>query len=92
MREAVTVLNMPALETAIIQVTQIWQTEVGDKLRTTIEGTRLGCPATTVQVSTFSDWRAALCQRARETGRPLMVSWRNYGGGDRRLTLSEWAH
>ena len=85
------VLELPALETAIIHVTRITQVEVGDRVRTTIEGDRLGYPRETVQVSTLGSWQAALAKRAQDLNRPLTVNWRNYSHGDRRLVLIEWA-
>jgi hypothetical protein len=82
---------MPALETAIIHVKKISQVEVGDRLRTTVDGETVGYPSCIVQFSTFQDWKAALCQRARDLGKPLEVGFRNYGSGDRRLVFVEWA-
>ncbi len=84
-------LELPALETAVVRVTRISRVEVGDKIRTTIDAERLAYPPQMVQFSTFSEWRAALAERAKTLDRSLTVSWRNYGSGDRRLSLIEWA-
>lgn len=85
------VTTFPTLETAIIRVTNISRVEVGDKIRSTIDGERIGYPPTFVQVSTLSEWMASLCQRARELEKPLEVGFRNYGHGERRLITVEWA-
>lgn len=84
-------LSLPALETAIVLVRHISRIEVGDKVRTTIDADRVSHPPQRLQVSTFSDWRAALAMRALELARPLTISFRNYGHGDHRLVLMEWA-
>lgn len=85
------VLELPALETAVVRVTHVSRVDVGEKIRTTIDADRLCYPPQRVQFSTFSEWRAAFAERARELDRPLTVSWRNYAHGDRRLSLMEWA-
>ncbi len=83
--------TFPALELAILRVTRIDSVEVGDKIRWTIEGDRIGLPVQSIQVCTFSEWMSSLCHRAKELEKPIAIGFRNYHHGERRLVTVDWA-
>jgi hypothetical protein len=42
-----------------------------------VTGHTLGLPSTTVQYGTLNRWKASLCERAKETGQPVQVTWKD---------------
>lgn len=85
-------VTLPALETRVMIVRRIDAEKIREHLiRHMVEGVTLGIPADLLQVSTLKIWEAAMCARSRDLSKPLQVSWRNYGHGERRIAKLEWA-